>query len=150
MCGGDDHLTWKCPVSLKACRGLRTTGGVDNRLFCIIDQIDMDPQTIIVDQFTTTMASVQEVIDSLNQKPDTQTTISKNVHARMDRLEQQIKQIRMLDSSVAWDDSDGIPVANLPAEFRMPEINRYTNIGCLCIHLILYSTIMRAYGLDET
>ncbi|RVW96071.1 hypothetical protein CK203_027719 [Vitis vinifera] len=138
MCGGDDHLTWKCPVSLKACRGLRTTGGVDNRLFCIIDQIDMDPQTIIVDQFTTTMASVQG------------DHISKNVHARMDRLEQQIKQIRMLDSSVAWDDSDGIPVANLPAEFRMPEINRYTNIGCLCIHLILYSTIMRAYGLDET
>ncbi|RVW77160.1 hypothetical protein CK203_054284 [Vitis vinifera] len=27
MCGGDDHLAWKHPVSLEACRGLRTTGG---------------------------------------------------------------------------------------------------------------------------
>ncbi|KAL6325038.1 hypothetical protein AAG906_022128 [Vitis piasezkii] len=122
MCGGDDHLTWKCPVSLKIIRSrfpLLHVGAsedpilpflisnrecseisaslsfirVDDRLFCIIDQIDMDPQTITVDQFTTTMASVQE------------TTISKDVHARMDCLEH----------SVAWDDSDGIPVANLPA-----------------------------------
>ncbi|RVW30009.1 hypothetical protein CK203_089837 [Vitis vinifera] len=27
MCGGDDHLAWKHPVSLEACRGLRTAGG---------------------------------------------------------------------------------------------------------------------------
>ncbi|RVW94106.1 hypothetical protein CK203_038261 [Vitis vinifera] len=27
MCGGDDHLAWKRPVSLEACRGLRTAGG---------------------------------------------------------------------------------------------------------------------------
>ena len=46
--------------------------GVDDRLFCIIDQTDMDPQAVIVDQFTTTVASIQEVINSLNQKPDSQ------------------------------------------------------------------------------
>ncbi|RVW25745.1 hypothetical protein CK203_110123 [Vitis vinifera] len=28
MCGGDDHLAWKRPVSLEACRGLRTAGGI--------------------------------------------------------------------------------------------------------------------------
>ncbi|WJZ84240.1 hypothetical protein VitviT2T_003854 [Vitis vinifera] len=28
MCGCDDHLAWKRPVSPEACRGLRTTGGV--------------------------------------------------------------------------------------------------------------------------
>ncbi|RVW35607.1 hypothetical protein CK203_108067 [Vitis vinifera] len=27
MCGGDDHLAWKHPVPLEACRGLRTAGG---------------------------------------------------------------------------------------------------------------------------
>ncbi|RVW89701.1 hypothetical protein CK203_047279 [Vitis vinifera] len=27
MCGGDDHLAWKLPVSLEVCRGLRTAGG---------------------------------------------------------------------------------------------------------------------------
>ncbi|RVX15489.1 hypothetical protein CK203_009240 [Vitis vinifera] len=27
MCGGDDHLAWKRPVSSEACRGLRTAGG---------------------------------------------------------------------------------------------------------------------------
>ena len=78
-----------------------------------------------------------------------QTIVSEDVHARMDRLEQQIKQIRMLDSSVAWDDSDGIPMASLLAEFRMLEIDRYTDIDCPHIHLRLYNTIMRAYGLEK-
>ena len=29
MCGGDDHLTWKHPIFLETCRGLRTIGGYD-------------------------------------------------------------------------------------------------------------------------
>ena len=29
MCGGDGHLAWKHPVTLKTCRRLRTTGGYD-------------------------------------------------------------------------------------------------------------------------
>ena len=56
----------------------------------------------------------------------------------------------MLDSLVAWDDFDGIPLASLPTEFRMSEIDRYTGIDYLRIHIRIYSTIMRAYGLDET
>ena len=32
MCGGDDHLTWKHPVFLEACRGLCTTKWYDR--FC--------------------------------------------------------------------------------------------------------------------
>ena len=144
----------------------------------------MDPQTIIVDQFTTTMVSIQEVIDSLNQKLDTQqgihqspppgpsmphassfmlhgqsrlappviaqTTVSEDVHALMDHLEQQIRQIRVSDSSVSCDSFDGIPVANLLAKFRIPDTDRYTGISCHRIHLRLYSNIIRAYGLDET
>ena len=40
-------------------------------------------------------------------------------------------------------------MASLVAKFRMPEIERYTGIGCPRIHLRLYSTIMRAHRLDE-
>ncbi|RVW39426.1 Transposon Ty3-G Gag-Pol polyprotein [Vitis vinifera] len=40
-------------------------------------------------------------------------------------------------------------LASLPAKFRMPEIERYTGIGCPRIHLRLYSTVMRAHGLDD-
>ena len=32
MCGGDDHLAWKLPISLEACRRLCTNGGYD--CFC--------------------------------------------------------------------------------------------------------------------
>ncbi|RVW88851.1 hypothetical protein CK203_034628 [Vitis vinifera] len=78
------------------------------------------------------------------------TIVSKDVHALMDRLKQQIRHIKMLDSLVAWDDSDGIPVASLPVEFRMSEIDKYIGIGYPRIHIRLYSTIMRAYGLDES
>ncbi|WJZ90873.1 hypothetical protein VitviT2T_009989 [Vitis vinifera] len=67
----------------------------------------------------------------------------------MDKLEQRLRQLRTLDRVVTWDDFNGLPVANLSAKFRMLEIERYTGIGCHHIHLRLYSTIMRAHGLDE-
>nr|CAN76542.1 hypothetical protein VITISV_037553 [Vitis vinifera] len=41
-------------------------------------------------------------------------------------------------------------VASLSAKFRMPDIERYTGIGCPRIHLRLYSTVMRVHGLDES
>ena len=34
-------------------------------------------------------------------------------------------------------------------KFKMSKIERYTRIGCPRIHLRLYSTIMRAHGLNE-
>ena len=74
---------------------------------------------------------------------------SKNAHARMDRLEQRMRQLRVSDEKMAWDDFDGLPVASLPTKFRMPEIEQYTGIGCPRIHLRLYSTMMRTRDLDE-
>ena len=70
-------------------------------------------------------------------------------HARMDRLEQRLMQLRTSNRAVTWEDFDGAPVASLSAKFRMPEIERYMSIGCPCIHLRLYNTIMKAHGLDE-
>ena len=68
----------------------------------------------------------------------------------MDLTEQRIRQLRVSDSSLAWDDLDSIPVANLSAKFRMLDIERYTGVGCPCIHLRLYSNVMRAHGLDKS
>eukprot|EP00261_Vitis_vinifera_P030644 XP_019071887.1 PREDICTED: uncharacterized protein LOC109121615 [Vitis vinifera] len=50
---------------------------------------------------------------------------------------------------MGWDGYDDMPVAALPVEFRMPDIERYTGIGCPRIHLQLYSTVMRGHRLDE-
>ncbi|RVW21452.1 hypothetical protein CK203_110476 [Vitis vinifera] len=40
-------------------------------------------------------------------------------------------------------------LAALPVEFHMPDIERYTRIGCPRIHLQLYSTVMHGHRLDE-
>ena len=53
------------------------------------------------------------------------------------------------DEMISWDDPDDVPVATLPVGFRMPDIERYTGVGCPRIHLRLYSIVMRALGLDE-
>ncbi|KAL6329569.1 hypothetical protein AAG906_022146 [Vitis piasezkii] len=58
-------------------------------------------------------------------------------------------QMRDLDEMIPWDDPDDVPVATLPVGFRMPDMERYTGVGCPRIHLRLYSTVMRALGLGE-
>ncbi|KAL6319653.1 hypothetical protein AAG906_026692 [Vitis piasezkii] len=60
-----------------------------------------------------------------------------------------MRQLRVSNGEMVWDDFDGLPMASLPTKFRMPEIKRYTGIGCPRIHLRLYSSVMRAHGLDE-
>ena len=77
------------------------------------------------------------------------TLISENPHACVNKLEQRLRQLRTLDGAITWEDFDGALVASLPAKFRMLEIERYTSISCPRIHLRLYSTVMRAHGLDE-
>ncbi|RVX12755.1 hypothetical protein CK203_009768 [Vitis vinifera] len=79
----------------------------------------------------------------------TPVTVIEDPHSRMDRLEQRIRRMRDLDEMISWDDPGDVPVATLPVGFRMPDIERYTGVGCPRIHLRLYSTVMRALGLDE-
>ena len=74
---------------------------------------------------------------------------SEDAHAHMDRLKQRMRRMRVSEGDISWDDFDGASVASLLAQFRMPEIERYTGIGCPKIHLRLYSSVMRAHGLDE-
>ena len=68
----------------------------------------------------------------------------------MDSIEQHIKQLRVSDNSVVWDDLDSIPMDNLLAKFRMLDIKRNMGVGCPYIHFRLYKTVMRAHGLDES
>ena len=79
----------------------------------------------------------------------TLVTIIEDPRSRMDKLEQRIRQMRDPDETISWDDTDDMSVSTLPVDFRMPEIERYTSVGCPRIHLRLYNTIMRALGLDE-
>ena len=57
--------------------------------------------------------------------------------------------MRTINKAITWKDFNGALVASLSTKFRMPEIERYIGIGCPRIHLRLYSTVMRAHGLDE-
>ncbi|RVW66476.1 hypothetical protein CK203_065087 [Vitis vinifera] len=50
------------------------------------------------------------------------TPTSEDPHARMDRLEQGLRQLRASDRATTWEGFDGVPVASLPAKFRMPDI----------------------------
>ena len=34
------------------------------------------------------------------------------------------------DETISWDDIDDMPVATLLVDFRRPEIERYTGVGC--------------------
>ena len=69
--------------------------------------------------------------------------------AKVERLESRMRHIRLQDRGLTWNDRDGIPMASLPAKFCMPNIERYSGIGCPKIHLRLYSTIMRAHRIDD-
>ena len=72
-----------------------------------------------------------------------------NTQARIDWLEQRIRSLHVSDGVIGWDGYDDLLVAALPVEFRMPDIERYTRIGCPRIHLQLYSAVMRGHRLDE-
>ena len=53
------------------------------------------------------------------------------------------------DGVIGWDGYDDLPVAALPVEFLMLNIERYMGIGCPRIHLQLYSVVKCGHRLDE-
>ncbi|KAL6340967.1 hypothetical protein AAG906_032079 [Vitis piasezkii] len=61
-----------------------------------------------------------------------------------------MRSLHVTDGVMSWDGYDDLPVATLPIEFRMLDIERCTGIECPCIHLQLYSAVMRGHRLDET
>ncbi|RVW21923.1 hypothetical protein CK203_101083 [Vitis vinifera] len=193
MCGGDDHLAWKCPVSSEACRGLRTVGGAPSYtwvhlstfrasiviawisiLFLLspVESAQRSDRTFVLHLDIPSWDRIEEetfrigfysqsgysFVDksrgqiSLGFREDRYGSagpVIDDAHARLDRIQQRIRQLRVSDGFAVWDDLEGMLVASLPVKFRMPDIERYTGIGCPHIHLRLYNTVMRAHGLDE-
>ena len=76
------------------------------------------------------------------------TPIIDNTQVRIDRLEQRIRSLHVSDGVIGWDGYDDLPVAALPVEFRMPDIERYTGIGCP-IFTCSYTALLCA-GIDWT
>ena len=72
-----------------------------------------------------------------------------DTQARIDRIEQRIRSLHVSNRVMGWDGYDDLHVAALPVEFCMPDIERYTRIGCPRIHLQLYNATMRRHRLDE-
>ena len=79
----------------------------------------------------------------------TPAPIIDDTKARIDRIEQRIKSLHVSDGVIGWDGYDDHLVAALSVEFRMPDIERYTGLGCPRIHLQLYSAVMRRHRLEE-
>ena len=79
----------------------------------------------------------------------TPAPIIDDTQARIDKIEQRIRSLHVSDGVIGWEGYDDLLVAALPVEFRMPDIERYTGIGCPRIHLQLYSVVMRGHKLDE-
>ena len=79
----------------------------------------------------------------------TPAPIIDDTQARIDRIEQRIRSLHVLDGVIGWDEYDDLLMAVLLVEFRMPDIERYIGIGCPRIHLQLYSAVMRRHRLDE-
>ena len=79
----------------------------------------------------------------------TPAPIIDDTQARIDKIEQRIRSLPVSDGVIGWDGYDDLPVAALPVEFLMPDIERYTGIGCPRIHLQLYNAVMRGHRLDE-
>ena len=72
-----------------------------------------------------------------------------DTQARIDRIEQRMRSLYVFDGIMGWDGYDDLPIAALLVEFFMPDIEKFTRIGCPCIHLKLYNSVMRRHILEE-
>ncbi|RVW15324.1 hypothetical protein CK203_085592 [Vitis vinifera] len=109
--------TW---VHLRAFRASLVTVRVEGDSVHFFERSDMDQRVVIVDQFTTTMAFIQEALANLRQDIDmpqappyllhghsevttptvVHTTVFEDTHARMDRIEQCIRELTL--EGAAW------------------------------------------------
>ncbi|RVW87079.1 Transposon Ty3-I Gag-Pol polyprotein [Vitis vinifera] len=122
---------------------------------------------VTVDQFAAAMASIQEAIANLGQRIDGQQTQQVPVQESTQfdtTVPPPPLPSQSVPQAIPFTLHSQIEVAPPPitspiplqrthmlstGQFRMPEIERYTGIGCPRIHLRLYSTVMRAHGLDD-
>ncbi|KAL6311828.1 hypothetical protein AAG906_025788 [Vitis piasezkii] len=119
------HLEPPSPCSIDRSMGLTSWIRVEGRLIRRYGFTDGYRRSVLE-----AMASIQEAIASLGRRIDGQAQQS----------------IRMVPSMTIQCHH---PLHPPLAKFEMPDIERYTGIGCPRLHLRLYNTVMRAHGLDE-
>ena len=68
---------------------------------------------------------------------------------RIQRVEQMLRQLRVVEGMDVWDEFDSTLVTPLSPKFQLPDMERYTGRGCPHTHLRIYSQLMRGMGLDE-
>ncbi|RVW12674.1 hypothetical protein CK203_116471 [Vitis vinifera] len=128
-------LHGRTPSLLEACRGLRTTERIDSYQ-------SLDSSVEMLYELASTLAPIQEFMAGAGSF----TWDYMAFHSIYQIIDE-------TDQITGWrfdlDDRDDIPEASLPAKFRMPDIERYSGIGCPKIHLRLYNTVMRAHGIDD-
>ncbi|RVW81595.1 hypothetical protein CK203_049447 [Vitis vinifera] len=134
---GDDHLAWKRPVSLEACRGLHAVGGMiastrdplksTHIHLSHLDLVGSDfvhsldtPSWVRVEGRLVRYSERQGLLHPLLSGPLSLMTRM----PRMDHIEQRVRQLRVSDGYAIWDDLEGMPVASFPAKFRMPDVER--------------------------
>ena len=61
--------------------------------------------------------------------------VADDTQTRIERIEQRVRSLHVTNGVMSWDGYDQLPVAALPIEFGMSDIERYTGIGCPHIHL---------------
>ncbi|RVX04670.1 hypothetical protein CK203_023499 [Vitis vinifera] len=116
----------------------------------------MDSQIVTVDQFAEAMASIQEAIASLGRRIDGQQAqqvppwmvpnrgcsasrhraypTSEDPHARMDRLEQGLRQLRTSDRAITWEHRDeGSWTGRASDDYSFPTIFEWGGPALVCI-----------------
>ena len=61
--------------------------------------------------------------------------VANDIQALIERIEQRMRSLYVTNGVMSWDGYDDLPVIALLVEFPMPDIKRYTGIGCPRIHL---------------
>ncbi|RVW90935.1 hypothetical protein CK203_044187 [Vitis vinifera] len=124
---------------------------VGGRLIKVDSHQSSDSSVEMSDELVSTLASIQEFMAGVSRRLDQIESSRQDHHPVGISTDDTVPHIPQTaqDGGLTWDDRDGIPAASLPAKFCMPNIERYSGIGCPKIHLRLYNTVMRAHGIDD-
>ncbi|KAL6319791.1 hypothetical protein AAG906_036850 [Vitis piasezkii] len=121
MCGGNDHFAWKHPIFLEV---LITTKSAI--LGVTVTNLGSSSWIRVGGSFSYPWPNDRWAVSPIGPSSGGNS-----------------------DGAITMEDFDGAPMASLLTKFRMPEIERYTNIGYSCMHLRLYSIVIRAHRLYE-
>ncbi|KAL6333054.1 hypothetical protein AAG906_022751 [Vitis piasezkii] len=144
MCGGDDHLAWKGLIStslsyswttLPLCVDLFLPIQISissvSSLYHTLSRVSCFVGLVLHSQYGFTILGQSRGCLTIHLPPPPpldQTEPQASPYLLHDHrgspTYREHTTLRVSDSSVVWDDLDSIPVASLPAKFRMPDIER--------------------------